>query len=298
MTSTTGTRKWNFRYAMNLSFPSIEVPMFRHSAKSNDPLEMMRFAADLGFAGVEDNRLSLRSTEEQERIGRERERLGISFGVFGLNGESIFKPSLESADPEMRAGLLAHVREAGEIARRVGGRCIVTNSKRTTRMPKALQLAQAIENLKYLADEAERQGIVLVVESVVPQQQPDMLFSRYDESYMVVKAVNHPAVKLLYDTFHMQAVEGNLLESLDLYWPEIAAVQLSDNPHRQSPGFGEINFVRILQVLAAKGYEGVIGVEARPLQDGLAEEQEAIALLREIDTAAGKAVAKAASTAA
>src|SRR5690606_32037050 len=75
------------------------------------------------------------------------------------------------------------------------------------------------------------------------------------------KAVDSPSVKILYDFYHVQIQEGNLLPTLDYAWDEIAYIQIGDTPGRKEPTSGEINYVNVLQHVCDKGYSGFVGLE-------------------------------------
>ena len=98
------------------------------------------------------------------------------------------------------------------------------------------------------------------------------LFMRYShQTYELCKAVNSPSCKILYDVYHMQWNEGNLLPHIDLCWDEIAYFQVGDNPGRKEPGTGEVNYRNVFRHIHGKGYRDVVGMEhgnARPGRDG------------------------------
>ena len=75
------------------------------------------------------------------------------------------------------------------------------------------------------------------------------------------KAVGSPKCKILNDLSHQQVTEGNLIPNIDAAWDEIAYFQIADNPGRNEPGTGEINYAKIMEHIARKGYRGIIGLE-------------------------------------
>jgi hydroxypyruvate isomerase len=72
---------------------------------------------------------------------------------------------------------------------------------------------------------------------------PDLFLRETAQTYMICKAVNSPSCKILFDIFHMQRNEGHLIPHIDWTWDEIAYFQIGDNPGRNEPTTGEINFV-------------------------------------------------------
>ena len=98
------------------------------------------------------------------------------------------------------------------------------------------------------------------------------LFLRYsDQTYAICKAMNSSACKILFDMYHMQRNEGNIIANIDKCWDEIAYFQIGDNPGRKEPGTGEMNYNNIFKHIYQKGYRGVMGMEhgnASPGKEG------------------------------
>jgi hydroxypyruvate isomerase len=82
-----------------------------------------------------------------------------------------------------------------------------------------------------------------------------------DQAYAICRAVNHACCKILFDCYHIQRNEGDLLRNLERVWGEVAYIQVGDNPGRKEPGTGEINYRNVFRHLRDKGYRGVIGME-------------------------------------
>ena len=78
---------------------------------------------------------------------------------------------------------------------------------------------------------------------------------------MVCKAVNSPSCKMLFDIYHQQITEGNLIPNIDATWEEIGYFQVGDNPGRNEPGTGEINYRAVFKHIHGKGYAGIVGME-------------------------------------
>jgi hydroxypyruvate isomerase len=100
---------------------------------------------------------------------------------------------------------------------------------------------------------------------------PGMFLRTIPQAYALAKAVASPSVKVLFDFYHVQIEEGNLLPTLDYAWDEIAYIQMGDTPGRKEPTTGEINFVKALQHVHDKGYRGFVGLEhgtSRPGKEG------------------------------
>ena len=88
---------------------------------------------------------------------------------------------------------------------------------------------------------------------------------------MICKAVGSPSCKILYDIYHMQRNEGNLIATMQNTWDEIAYIQIGDNPGRKEPGTGEIHYGNVFKFIHEKGFDGILGMEhgnAMPGKDG------------------------------
>ena len=96
------------------------------------------------------------------------------------------------------------------------------------------------------------------------------------QAYLICKAVNSPSCKILFDIYHQQISEGNLIPNIDKAWDEIAYFQIGDNPGRKEPGTGEINYRNVFRHIYEKGFEGVCGMEHGNSQEGAAGEQAVI----------------------
>jgi hydroxypyruvate isomerase len=101
--------------------------------------------------------------------------------------------------------------------------------------------------------------LIMVLEPL--SDNPDLFLRTSDQGYMICKSVNSPSCKLLFDIYHMQRNEGHIIPHIDWAWSEIAYVQIGDNPGRNEPTTGEINYQNIFKHLYQKGFKGVMGME-------------------------------------
>jgi hydroxypyruvate isomerase len=98
------------------------------------------------------------------------------------------------------------------------------------------------------------------------------------------KAVNSPSCKILFDIYHQQISDGNLIPNIERCWDEIAYFQAGDNPGRNEPGTGEINYRNVFRHLHAKGFTGVVGMEHGNSIKGKEGEAAVIRAYREADS--------------
>jgi len=122
-----------------------------------------------------------------------------------------------------------------------------------------------VENLRFAATVTARAGIELVLEPLNTRDTPGFFVSTTAAGLGVIDAVAHPNLRLQYDIYHAQVMEGDLARTLQAQLPRIGHIQLADNPGRHEPGSGEINFPFLLRHLDAIGYTGWVGCEYRPV---------------------------------
>ena len=149
-------------------------------------------------------------------------------------------------------------------------------------LPMDIQTANVIEALRGGAGVLEKHGLVMVLEPL--SDNPD-LFLRYStQTYMICKAVNSPSCKILFDMYHMQRNEGNIITNINRTWEEIGYFQIGDNPGRKEPTTGEMNYKNIFKHIYNKGYRGVMGMEHGNSKPGTEGELVLIKAYRESDS--------------
>jgi sugar phosphate isomerase/epimerase len=106
-------------------------------------------------------------------------------------------------------------------------------------------------------------GLTMVLEPL--SDNPDLFLRTSDQTYMICRAVDSPACKILFDIYHMQRNEGHLIPHMDWAWSEIAYFQIGDVPGRKEPGTGEINYKNVFRHIHTKagqaGQDFVLGME-------------------------------------
>jgi hydroxypyruvate isomerase len=125
-------------------------------------------------------------------------------------------------------------------------------------------VATMIGNLRYAASELKREGIMLVTEPINSFDIPGYLVNRTSEALAILDAVGSDNLFIQYDVYHAQRMEGELGATLKTYLSRIGHIQIADNPGRNEPGTGEINYAWVLKHLDAVGYNGWIGCEYKP----------------------------------
>ena len=121
-----------------------------------------------------------------------------------------------------------------------------------------------VENLRFAADELAKEDITLLVEALNSRDVPGFYLVGSQESVDLIKEVDRPNLKFQYDIYHMQRMEGELINTITGLGDVIDHIQLADTPGRHEPGTGEINFDNLFKAIDASGYDGWIGCEYIP----------------------------------
>jgi hydroxypyruvate isomerase len=239
----------------------------------------LKFAADQGFTAWEDNRMKERSVQVQEELARTMEKLGITMGVFSASGAGAFgKVSFAGNDKAARDQVLKQIRDSVEVAKRVGAKWMtVVPGHLHEGLEWDYQTVNCIELLKRCAEIFEPHGYVMVLEPLNWwKNHPGLFLHKIPQAYLICRAVGSPSCKILFDIYHQQISEGNLIPNMDRAWEEIGYFQAGDNPGRKEPGTGEINYRNVFQHIHQKGFQGVIGMEHGNSRDGKEGEQAVI----------------------
>lgn len=274
---------WKTRFAPHIGLSKPQGDGLFKNLAGDDPIDQIKFIADQGFAGIEDNFLKLRPVEVQEKIGKELERHEMEMGCF-VNNLVLDYPTFVSTSEEAREVLLRQLRKTIEVAKRVNGKYVTTLSGPLDPcLERDYQTANMIENLKYCAELAESAGIILGIEAITGKWWTGTFVTTIPHAYLITKAVNSPAVKLIFDTFQAQMESGNLIENIDRVWDEIVCFQIADVPRRTEPTSGEINYKAILKHIYAKGYTGLVEMEHSISQPGSEGEQAVLEIYDVLD---------------
>ncbi len=255
--------------------------MFKNHAGA-DFVDQIKFMADQGFRGIEDNGLLARSVAEQERIGKTLAQLGMTMGVFVIDGGDNWKTSLATGKQEFKDNFIKTCKTSVEAAKRVNAKwATVVPGFFERKMPMGIQTANIVDALRRGAEILEPSGLIMVLE---PLSDTPELFLRFsDQTYEICKAVKSPSCKILFDMYHMQRNEGNIIININSCWDEIAYFQIGDNPGRKEPTTGEMNYKNIFKHIYDKGFRGIMGMEHGNAKEGKEGELALINAYRESD---------------
>lgn len=121
-----------------------------------------------------------------------------------------------------------------------------------------------VENLKFAADKLKSAGIVLLIEPINTRDIPGFYLNGTQQALDIITATGSDNIAVQYDIYHMQIMEGDLAPTMEKHLGSIRHIQLADNPGRNEPGTGEINYPFLFGFLDKIGYDGWIGCEYKP----------------------------------
>jgi hydroxypyruvate isomerase len=266
----------------NLNYGFHDGMFAAHAGK--DFIEQIKWAHDQGFRSIEDNGMMNRTPEMQAKIGDTLAKLGMQMGVFVITTDGWhWKMSLATGKQEYKDLIIRDCKTAVEVAKRCNAKHMTVVPGNFDRsLPMDIQTANVIEALRGGAGVLEKHGLVMVLEPL--SDNPDLFLRYSNQTYMICKAVNSPSCKILFDMYHMQRNEGNIIANINRTWEEIGYFQIGDNPGRKEPTTGEMNYKNIFKHIYNKGYRGVMGMEHGNSKPGTEGELALIKAYRESDS--------------
>jgi hydroxypyruvate isomerase len=242
------------RLAANLTMMFTELPF----------LDRFDAAAAAGFRAVE---CVAPYVEPAAAVAERLNGNGLTFALFNMPpgdwgaGDRGF-----GADPARKDEFRCSIDQALEYAHATGCRTLhLMAGKIAPGAERAHWTDTLVENIRLAADTTANAGITIVLEPINTKVDiPGYFYDSTAGAIEVIDLAGRANVKLLYDIYHMQIMEGDLARTIERLMPHIGHVQLADNPGRNQPGTGEINYPWLLSRLDALGYDGWVGCEYKP----------------------------------
>ncbi|WP_280546860.1 MULTISPECIES: 2-oxo-tetronate isomerase [unclassified Halomonas] len=241
-------------------------------------LDRFAAAADAGFTGVE---YLFPYAHAPESLAEALRASGVEQVLFNLPpgdweaGERGLA-SLPGREAEFRDSVVEGLRYAEALdcprVHAMAGLLPEGVDARTQTEARAAHHATYIDNLRFAAREAAKAGRDLLIEPINTRDMPGYFLSRQDQALAVLEAVGADNLRLQFDLYHCQIMEGDLIRHLERLLPHIGHVQIAGVPQRHEPDIGEVHYPAVLERLAALGYRDWVGCEYRPAQgtrDGL-----------------------------
>jgi hydroxypyruvate isomerase len=232
-------------------------------------VEAVERAAAVGVDGIEffdwegTDLDALRSASDDHGV----EVFGTLSAGAGSNIDDRDAPAMVRPDDRERA--VEDVRRSIEAAADLGcSTLIVTVGPDQPDLDEATQHNAIVRVLREVAPDAEDAGVTVVPEPLnVRVDHPGYYLTSSDEGYEIVEAVDSPAVKLLFDVYHQQITEGDVIRRFRRHAEHVGLVHVADNPGRHEPGTGELDYERIFEAIADAGYDGYVSCEFEPTGD-------------------------------
>ena len=172
------------------------------------------------------------------------------------------------ADPGARQKFLTDLDGFAPIADQLETRSIIVLSgNRVEGLTHEAHHQACVETLKRAAEIAERRNWTLLLENIDGEENPKYYLTSVAEGLDMIREVNHPRVKFLYDFYHEQISEGNLIEKMEKNIDQCGLFHIADVPGRHEPGTGEINYASIFRKMAQLKYSGYVAMEFNPSSD-------------------------------
>jgi len=253
-----------WRLAGHLGLSSPQAPLLAHLARSVAPLDQIDALADRGFAGVQDLFLKLRPPEEQAAMARRMAERGLSLSSFGGDPLHWNAPLWSGAD---QAAVLESVTASAAIAQMFGGAGAVCVTGIDPGRAFGAQIDGMIANLKAAAPIAMRGGLTLLVEPIAPQRIPGMLLDRLEPAIAIVRAVDAPSVRLMFDIGHVAMMGHDVADAIYGCADIIGCVQACDVDGRERVdiGRGTLDWPAIRDALQGIGEDGIVELEHEPV---------------------------------
>ena len=276
ITPSQSSYKFNLKYAPHFG-------MFKNLAGDN-LIDQLNYIADQGFTAFEDNNLKKRTIDTQNKMSKTMQKRGVEMGVFVAHTIHWKEPNLASGDKNKREQFLKEIKESVEFAKRINAKWMtVVPGYKDLRLDLSYQTVNVIDSLKYACEILDPHGLIMVLEPLNFLNHPGLFLTESPQAFEICKSVDSPSCKILFDIYHQQIQEGNLLPNIEKCWNEIAYFQIGDNPGRKEPNTGEINYKNIFKYIYNRGFEGILGMEHGNSKKGRDGEIAVIEAYKKVD---------------
>lgn len=277
------------RYATHLGYRSTATPLFLPALGMLDPSAHIEMAAKLGFQGVQiPHAMSLSEVEVADAES--------ALASTGLEASCLLCTPRDpraaalwtQAEHDTKKQLDSFVLRACALALRLRSKTLAAVPRVVEGEDLDRQRATLISNLRHATSMLDDHGVTLCIEPM--RLLPDALLRGSSDAVAVVKAVDHPSVRMVFDTAHSWDMEGDVVAALSQCYEVTSLVQLADQPGRVEPGAGRIDLVGVLRDLMLRGFEGIVGLENEWSLPGVDGMNTGLETFWKVDTDARRAV--------
>lgn len=233
----------------------VPIPCF---FKNTDFCDAIRRVAELGFDAIE--------TYNWKNLDLEAVRATLD--ETGVELLSMCTTEFNLTDPEKRTAWVEGLRETCEAAKLLGVRKLITQVGQDTGADREIQHKSIVEGLREGVEILEKAGVTIMIEPLNTYvNHPGYYLWSAVEGFEIIREVNHPNVKLIFDIYHQQVMEGNIIPNITANLDCIAHLHGAGHPGRHEMQFGESDYKNIIAAVDKAGYTGAIGLEYGPLMD-------------------------------
>jgi hydroxypyruvate isomerase len=238
--------------------------------------EQMRKVAEARYQGFEFGNWRGPDPAEINRLKRE-----LKLEVACLVGNRAVNPKgMGLCNPADREGFLAEIKASTEAAKRFETTRLVTlTGNEVAGMTRAAQHQSIVEGLKAAHDIIAPAGVTLIVEHLnTLVNHPGYYLNHIEEAFQIMQEVSSPNVKILFDIYHVQIMDGDLIDTIRKNIAHIGHFHVGDVPGRHEPGTGEINYANVFKAIRETGFRDFVAMEYSPAKDAM----ETLAEVRKI----------------
>jgi hydroxypyruvate isomerase len=230
-------------------------------------LDRFQAASDAGFSAVE---YLFPYDHPADVVASKLSASGLSQALFNMPpGDWVKGERGIAALPDRQEEFRQSVEKALEYAQIIGSPLLHMMAGLARSEDEGATVAYR-DSLLFAADAAASKGVAIVIEPINGRDMPGYFLNDFDKAAALIDALAHPNIKLQFDIYHRQIMQGDVLTGLTELMPMIGHVQIASVPKRQEPGTGELDDFRIFRALDDLGYEGYVGCEYRPAEETIA----------------------------
>jgi hydroxypyruvate isomerase len=285
---------WTLRYTSHLGYlPPDFPPQFAATLGSDDPTAHIAYAASIGMAGVLYAWAVQRPPAEVAEVGSALREAGLACGtIVSLPLAGVAPEIWTDRSASGVATLEERIVQVSEIAQGLGSTSLAALVIADPEEADAeRQMEAAAANLGAMAAVAADHGLTLDMEPM--SALPGMLVRSTDQALEVIARADHPALGIIFDTWHVDQMDGGMLDHLDRAFDRINLLQLADDPDRIEPGAGTLPLVEVAVEALRRGYSGLVDLEHGWSQPGAQGEAEGLERLRDFDGQVARALSPA-----
>lgn len=196
------------------------------------------------------------------------QKLGIECACI-VGNRNVNPPGMTLTDPRDRTGFLAEIKASTEAAKRFRtARIVVLTGNEVPGMSREAQHKSIVEGLKAACDIVAPAGVTMILEPLnTLVDHRGYYLNHTPEAFQIVREVDCPHFKILFDIYHVQIMDGNLIDTIRKNIGAIGHFHVGDVPGRHEPGTGEINYGNVFKAIDAAGFKDFVAMEYNPSKD-------------------------------